>query len=41
VFQGTYDDNLNKVLASLASGDPPAPRPVDDPKTQLMADGAP
>ena len=38
VFQGSYDDNLNKVLASLDSGDLPALAQIDDPKTQLMAD---
>jgi sn-glycerol 3-phosphate transport system substrate-binding protein len=39
VFQGTYDDNMNKILASLGSGDLPALAQLDDPKTQLMADG--
>ena len=38
VFQGTYDDNMNKILASLDSGDLPALAQLDDPKTQLIAD---
>ena len=38
VFQGTYDDNMNKILASLGSGDLPALAQLDDPKTQLIAD---
>jgi sn-glycerol 3-phosphate transport system substrate-binding protein len=38
VFQGGYDDNLNKVLASLGTDDLPAIAQLDDPKTQLMAD---
>jgi sn-glycerol 3-phosphate transport system substrate-binding protein len=38
VFQGKYDDNMNKILASLGSGDLPALAQLDDPKTQLMAD---
>jgi sn-glycerol 3-phosphate transport system substrate-binding protein len=38
VFQGKYDDNMNKILASLGSSDLPALAQLDDPKTQLMAD---
>jgi sn-glycerol 3-phosphate transport system substrate-binding protein len=38
LFQGTYEDNLNKVLASLGSGDVPAIAQLEDTVTQLMAD---
>ena len=38
VFQGKYDDNMNKILASLGSGDLPTLAQLDDPKTQLIAD---
>ncbi len=38
LFQGTYDDNLNKVLASLGSSNLPALAQLEDTSTQLMAD---
>jgi sn-glycerol 3-phosphate transport system substrate-binding protein len=38
LFQGTYDDNLNKVLASLGSGGLPAIAQLDETSTQMMAD---
>jgi sn-glycerol 3-phosphate transport system substrate-binding protein len=38
VYQGTYHDNLNKVLASLGSGDVPALAQLEDTTTQIMAD---
>jgi sn-glycerol 3-phosphate transport system substrate-binding protein len=38
VYQGSYRDNLNKVLASLGSGDVPALAQLEDTTTQMMAD---
>ncbi len=38
LFQGTYEDNLNKVLASLGSGSVPAVAQLEDTVTQLMFD---
>jgi sn-glycerol 3-phosphate transport system substrate-binding protein len=38
LYQGTYDDNLNKILASLRSGDLPALAQLEDTSTQIMAD---
>src|SRR3990170_4448434 len=38
LFQGTYEDNLNKVLASLGSGNVPAVAQLEDSVTQMMTD---
>ena len=38
VFQGTYQDNLNKVLASLGSQDLPAVAQLEDTTVQRMVD---
>jgi sn-glycerol 3-phosphate transport system substrate-binding protein len=38
VYQGTYDDVLNKVLASLGSSGLPALAQLEDTTTQMMAD---
>jgi len=38
VYQGTYDDNLNKVLASLGSGGLPALAQLEDTTTQMVSD---
>jgi sn-glycerol 3-phosphate transport system substrate-binding protein len=37
-YQGTYDDLLNKVLASLGSGGLPALAQLEDTTTQMMVD---
>src|SRR3972149_8373475 len=38
VYQGTYDDNRNKVLASLGSGGLPALAQLEDTTTQMVSD---